>query len=269
MIQTKSMNQLRLTSFTLAFAAMTLVLLPFQWLFVQLGSEAGKRLPLFYHRVMCKLLRVRVSTEGSVPVDKPMLILSNHVSWLDIVVLSQVLPVSFVAKTQVGEWPIFGTLARLQRTIFVNREQRSKTRQTNTELGQRLVKGDAVVLFAEGTTSDGLRILPFRSPLVGAVREALMSGHREDSLMVQPVCILYTHRHGLPLTRSDMPQIGWYGDMELLPHLITVITHGPLDVLIRFGEPIAFTAESDRKEITRQAEAEVRRLFTAGRASQQ
>lgn len=259
------LSRLRLTGFALAFALMTTALMPFQWLFVRFHGQWAKHLPLAYHRILCRLLRVSVRVEGTIRHDQPMLILSNHVSWIDIVVLSAVLPLSFIAKREVGGWPVFGTLARLQRTVFVNREQRSKTRQTNQELGQRLSNGDAMVLFAEGTTSDGLRILPFRSPLVGAARQALLDGHPEETILIQPVCILYTHRNGLPLSRADMPHIGWYGDMELLPHLTSVITAGPLDVQIAFGQPIAYTTDSDRKQITRQAEAEVRRLFAAGR----
>ncbi len=259
------MRPIRLISFTAIFAVLTSVLMPFQWLFIAFLPTLARTLPLFYHRILCRLLRVSVTCEGEIRHDRPMLILSNHVSWIDIVALSAVLPVSFIAKSEVRGWPVFGLLARLQRTVFVDRERRSKTRQTNQELGQRLTEGDAIVLFAEGTTSDGLRILPFRSPLVGAAREALLGEHPEHEIMIQPVCLLYTHRNGLRLSRADMPHIGWYGDMDLLPHLTNVITAGPLDVRVAFGRPIAFSAGSDRKQITRQAEAEVRRLFDACR----
>ncbi|MCX7315977.1 MAG: lysophospholipid acyltransferase family protein [Hyphomicrobiales bacterium] len=259
------MRRLRLISFASAFALITLVLAPFQWLFISIRHGWARSLPLFYHRMICRLMGVSIKSQGTIRHDQPMLILSNHVSWIDIVVLSAVMPLSFIAKSEVAGWPVFGLLARLQRTVFVDRERRAKTRQTNQELGQRLTEGDAIVLFAEGTTSDGLRILPFRSPLVGAAREALLGQHPDHEIMIQPVCLLYTHRNGLRLSRTDMPHIGWYGDMDLLPHLSTVITAGPLDVLVAFGKPIAFSANSDRKLITRQAEAEVRRLFDASR----
>ena len=259
------MRHLRLINFASAFALITLVLAPFQWLLVSIRPVWGRTLPLFYHRILCRLLGVSIKCESKIRHDQPMLILSNHVSWIDIVVLSAVMPLSFIAKSEVAGWPVFGLLARLQRTVFVDRERRAKTRQTNQELGQRLTEGDAIVLFAEGTTSDGRRILPFRSPLVGAAREALLGQHPDHEIMIQPVCLLYTHRNGLRLSRADMPHIGWYGDMDLLPHLATVITAGPLDVLVAFGTPIAFSTNSDRKQITRQAEAEVRRLFDASR----
>ncbi|MFG3757146.1 lysophospholipid acyltransferase family protein, partial [Klebsiella pneumoniae] len=104
-----------------------------------------------------------------------MLILSNHVSWLDIIVVTAVTPVVFVAKHEVASWPLFGWLAKLQRTIFIERERRQKTGAVAREMGDRLTGGDTVVLFAEGTSSDGNRILPFRSALIGSVHHALGS----------------------------------------------------------------------------------------------
>ena len=259
------LRRFRLFNFTFGFAALTLCMIPVQMLFLLVWPRAAARLPVFYHRQLLRLLKVRVhpdtalSAEGS---GLPVLILSNHISWLDIVVLSSVMPVSFIAKSEVRDWPVFGFLSKLQRTVFVDRQRRHKTGQSTQEIASRMQAGDKMVLFAEGTTSDGLRILPFRSPLVGAAREVLKSSGTE-CVLIQPVAIRYTHRHGLPLGRGEMPAIGWYGDMDLLPHLTDLVTSGPIDVQVFFGQTLPFDSQTDRKLMTKQAETEVRRLFQA------
>jgi len=93
-----------------------------------------------------------------------------------LIVVSALVPVVFVAKSEVAGWPLFGWLAKLQRTIFINRQARHQTGAATREIAGRLLGGDAVVLFAEGTSSDGGRVLPFRSSLVGAVHHALGAG---------------------------------------------------------------------------------------------
>ena len=258
------LRRLRLIGFTLRFAALTLTLVPVQLFLLRMKGRGAAQLPVFYHRLLLKFLKVRVyfthAAARSASSD-PVLILSNHISWLDIVVLSSLMPVSFIAKSEVRDWPLFGFLARLQRTVFVDRQRRHKTGQTNQEIAARMRAGDRIVLFAEGTTSDGLRVLPFRSPLVGAAGDVLKAGGA--GVRVQPVAIRYTHRDGLPLRRGDMPAIGWYGDMDLLPHLADLVAGGPIDVQVLFGETVPYDQQSDRKIVTKQAENEVRRLFQA------
>jgi 1-acyl-sn-glycerol-3-phosphate acyltransferase len=258
------MRQLRLARFTLIFLTATLALIPLQWLLLRMQHRLASRVPLYYHRFLAWLIGVRVIVAGEPVSERPLMILSNHVSWLDIVVLSTVLPVSFVAKSDVAGWPLFGTLARLQRTIFVDRQRRSSAGVSTREIAARLADGEAIVLFAEGTTSDGNRILPFRSTLVGAAREAVATaGTDARAITVQPVTIAYQSRNGIPLDRRTRADIAWYGDMELTPHLAGVVTRGPIDVVIAFNDPIPFDGATDRKQVTRQAEARVRERFYA------
>ncbi len=259
------LKRLRLLQFGCAFAGLTLVLIPFQMIFLRFWPQGAVRLPVFYHRQLLRLLRVEAHPLDHSHIQRakgPVLILSNHISWLDIVVLSSVMPLSFIAKSEVRDWPLFGFLARLQKTVFVDRQRRHKTGHSTQEIAARMQAGDRMVLFAEGTTSDGMRVLPFRSPLVGAAREVLKSS-QADQVLIQPVAIRYTHRHGMPLGRGEMPAIGWYGDMHLVPHLKDLILGGPIDVQVVFGETLPFQSETDRKIITKQAEKEVRRLFQA------
>jgi lyso-ornithine lipid O-acyltransferase len=245
-----------------AVAIVTLALLPFQWIAVRFRLEARRRIPVFYHRVVCRLLGVRIRERGRAAPVRPVLIVANHVSWLDIPVVTALAPVVFVAKREVGQWPLFGMLARLQRTVFVDRERRHDTGRVNDEIARRLGEGDPVVLFGEGTSGDGNRVLAFRSALVGAVHATVANAGSDGRAWVQPLSIAYTHMDGLPIGRPQRPRVAWYGAMSLVPHLTGVARCGALDVVVSWGEPVAVAAASDRKTLTRALESEVRRLTT-------
>ncbi len=250
----------RLLGCALVFA---LVLLP-HWVSLRLGGGrwAG-RFPVIFHRTALRLFGVRVHESGTPPRSgEPALVLSNHVSWLDILALGSLRPLSFIAKAEIEGWPIIGTFARLQRTIFVDRTRRGATASVNAAVAERLAAGDLVVLFAEGTTGDGLRLLPFRSSLVGAARDALMAGQGgAGRIRLQPLALAYTHRAGLPLTRIERPAVAWYGDMDLAPHLGLFAGGGAIDLHVVWCAPIPFDAGTDRKAATALAEAEVRRAL--------
>jgi 1-acyl-sn-glycerol-3-phosphate acyltransferase len=248
-----------------AVAVLTLVLLPFQLLAVRLGLGARRLIPVVYHRATCAILGVRIRETGTRAGATPLLIVANHVSWLDICVMTSLMPVVFVAKREVGEWPVFGLLARLQRTVFVDRERRHKTGDVNAEIAARLADGDPVVLFGEGTSSDGNRVLPFRSALLGAARDAVAAAGPDGRVLVQPAAIAYTRLHGLPCGRQHRPRVAWYGAMSLGPHLLGVCRQGAIDAIVAWGEPIAYAAGDDRKMVTQRLETEVRRMAAATR----
>jgi 1-acyl-sn-glycerol-3-phosphate acyltransferase len=239
-----------------------LAALPLQAAALKAAPRLAQRLPVPYHRVVCRSLGVRIREHGVRPgVSGPMLIVANHLSWLDIPVIASRLPVSFVSKGEVADWPGFGTLARLQRTVFIDRTRRHASAEDASRIGARLAQGEALVLFAEGTTGDGSRILPFKSALLGAVREAI--GEEDGALTVQPLSLVYRGRHGLPEGRRGRAELAWAGDAELVPHLVSIVNGGPIDVDLVWGRPIRAAAGDSRKHITAQAEAEVRAGFQA------
>ena len=234
------------------------------WLSLRFGhGRLAGRMPVLFHRLFLRLFSVRVTQSGTPPgPGEPALVLSNHVSWLDIAVLGSLRPLSFVAKSEIEGWPLIGTLAKLQRTVFIERSKRAATASVNATVGERLANGDLIVLFAEGTTGDGLRLLPFRSSLVGAARAALAAeAGGLARIRLQPLALTYLRRNGLPVTRAERPEIAWYGDMELAPHIALFADRGPIDVHVAWGAPIAFDAATDRKIATAQAEAAVRRAL--------
>ncbi len=241
-----------------AVGAITLALLPIQAVAVWLDLPLRRRIPLRYHRMVCAILGIRVREVGRRMREHPLLIVANHCSWLDISVISAVAPVVFVAKHEIARWPLFGMLAKLQRTVFVDRARRHKTREVNAAIAQRLTAGDTVVLFGEGTASDGNRVLAFRSALIGSARDALAEGGQDRRVWIQPLSIAYTRMRGLPLGRHARPRVAWYGDVTMVAHLVGVARHGEIDVTVIWGEPVAFDGRSDRKEIARALEIEIR-----------
>jgi 1-acyl-sn-glycerol-3-phosphate acyltransferase len=246
-----------------AVILLVLALMPVQLAAKRRGWALRRSLPVVFHRIVLRLIGVAVEVRGRPDTRRPLLIVANHVSWLDICVFGSLLGLSFVAKSEVAEWPGIGLLARLQRSVFIDRRRRHATSVATAEIGGRLASGDAMLLFAEGTTGDGLRVLPFRSALLGAAREAM--GPEGSAVAVQPLAIRYVNRNGLPIGRGAMPQIAWTGDMDLAPHLMALLSGGPIDVVVSWGETIAFTPETDRKALARALEGSVRRLVRQAR----
>jgi len=254
---------IRIILIALAVVILTLVLLPFQLIGLAFELRLQRTIPHWYHRVLCALIGVRIREVGRRSTASPALILSNHVSWLDICVITALAPVVFVAKSEVAGWPVFGWLAKLQRTIFINRQARHQTGAATREIAGRLLGGDAVVLFAEGTSSDGIRVLPFRSSLVGAVHHALGAGTHHTHVTVQPMSLAYVGFGGVPIGRGLRERVAWYGDADLIPHLLHVLSSGAVDVTVSWGEAVAYDMSADRKAIARAAEKSVRRMTTA------
>jgi 1-acyl-sn-glycerol-3-phosphate acyltransferase len=261
-------RRLRIVAVLGLLVLVTPPLMLLQWLAVKADWRLAHRLPVVFHRMVCALLRVRVTPVGRPAKDRPLLVISNHSSWLDITVISTLMPVSFIAKTEVGTWPVFGTFARLQRSIFIDRTRRQATAGANRAIAQRLAEGDAIVLFAEGTTNDGHRLLPFRSALVGAARDAIVHAGHDRHVVIQPLAVAYPRRGGLPVARAERPAIAWHGDMDLVPHLAAIIAGPPIDAVVVWGEPVAFDRESDRKAVTRRAEDSVRAGLASARAGE-
>ena len=254
------MGQVRAAFILFCLAVVTAIGIPIQAVALRVSMPVARRIPVVYHRIVLALLGVRLRILGRAAAERPLLLVSNHVSWLDIPLLSATGSLSFVAKREVGTWPIVKTLARLQRTVFVDRERRSATGGTRKEIAERLSAGDVMVLFAEGTSNDGNRVLPFKTALFGAVP----IGTDEDArpLLVQPVSIAYTRVNGLPMGRQHRPLVAWHGDKDLAPHVMELLRTGPLDATVVFGEPIAMREGRERKAVARQAEARVRQVAT-------
>jgi lyso-ornithine lipid O-acyltransferase len=228
------MGRIRAATILVSFLSLTLPLMCVQF-FIR-----SKYLPWYYHRVLCKILGMTIQVDGALP-SEPVMIVSNHISWLDIPLLSTLKPLSLVAKREVGTWPLFGAMAKLQKTVFINRDNRLSTGSSSKEISSRLMKGDTLVLFPEGTSTDGTAVLPFKSALIGAV-EGL-------DILVTPITIFY---------EGEPKFYAWYEDIDLLPHLWKVIKSGPIKARIIIHPALQ---ETNRKTIAAEAEAIIRRTL--------
>jgi 1-acyl-sn-glycerol-3-phosphate acyltransferase len=251
---------LRLLFVLVLFVLVTSALLPFQLIAAKAGRWWHKRLPHFWQLMMCKLIGLHVTQYGKVAGGRPLMLVSNHVSWSDILVLGSLAEVSFIAKNEVRHWPLFGMLASLQNTVFIERDKRARSGEQSREIADRLKSGDILVLFPEGTTSDGNRVLPIKSSLFGAARMALDERDPDAHMLIQPVSISYNRRHGLPLGRYHRPVAGWPGRVGLMPHLKGLVLAGSIGVDVTFGEPLPFDLTTDRKKMAATVQDELRRM---------
>lgn len=253
-------GRLRIGLALAAFCLLTPPLALIQWIAISTGSGLQRTIPRLWHRLILRCLGARAATSGALSAKRPLLVAANHVSWLDIMVLGFSADVRFIAKAEVAGWPGMGTIARLNRTVFVERERKTKTGEKVSEIATRLVGGDALVLFPEGTTGDGNVLLPFKSSLFGAAKLAIDEAGAE-TVYIQPAAVSYTRLHGMPLGRKRTIWASWVGDGSLAPHVGALLRERALDVDIRFGEPIAFTPGSSRKHIAGQVEMAVRSML--------
>lgn len=256
------MTKLRIAAIFVMLLAVTAVMAPLQILGLRFDWKIRRRLPGIWHRIACRLLGIRIHKNGALASGRPLMLAANHASWLDILVLSAVADVVFIAKSEVRTWPVFSTLARLQATVFIEREERRKTGNQVSEIATRLAAEEIVVLFPEGTTSDGNRLLPVKSSLFGAASAALPAANG-GAVFIQPVAVAYTRAQGLPLGRFHRPLAAWPGDVELLPHLRDILRVGALDVEVTFCPAIPFSAESNRKAASRAVEEELATALSA------
>ena len=217
------MTSLRAVLILVGFLSLTLLLMPLQVLLLCCSRKLSSLLPWYYHRVLVRLLGITVNFEGQAP-DAPALLVSNHVSWLDIPVLSSVTPMSFIAKREVASWPLFGWMAKLQRSKFINRESRFSTGRSAANINARFQLRDLLVLFPEGTSGDGKTVRSFKSSYFGVVEMT--------DVPVIPVTLVYHSNYRLPLTERLRPSFAWYGDMDLVPHLWAALKAGPIAVKI-------------------------------------
>jgi 1-acyl-sn-glycerol-3-phosphate acyltransferase len=255
------MGSMRLRIWRLtAYLVVTVTLMPVQVLGMLLHRPWAETLPRFYHRLCCRILGIRVRRIGEPTAKRPVLYVANHISYLDITALGSVLAGGFVAKSEVGRWPLFGWLAKMQRCVFVDRQVRSTATQRDA-LTERLAAGDALILFPEGTSHDGNRILPFKS--------ALFSAAMLPEVAVQPVSVTYTRLDGMPLSRGLRPLFAWYGDMAMAPHLWRVVGLGTLEIVIEFHRPTSFAECGSRKALAAYCESRVVAGVNAARTGRQ
>jgi 1-acyl-sn-glycerol-3-phosphate acyltransferase len=235
-----------------AIVALTLPSMLVQAVCLALPGRAKVVFPrFFWGRFAAGLgLDVRVVGElASTRSGRPVIFVSNHSSWIDVPVIGGVLPGSFVAKGDVENWPVVRTIAWLGRTVFVSR-QRGSTGRERDAMQAVLARGDNLILFPEGTSSDGSRVLPFRSAFFSLAEGKGIDDPARRPL-IQPVSVVYDRLNGLPAGRSSRPVFAWYGDMDIASHFWRMTQHLDMRVTVLLHAPLDPAAFPDRKGLSR------------------
>ena len=243
--------------FNLKLIVFVLFSIPLVFIVVLLGKIIpffGEWLPVIFNKLLIWLFSIRIEFEGEINKSKDSnLFVSNHLSYLDIPVLGSVYPVRFVAKSEVENWPLFGFLAKLGRTIFVSRNRLYSLVQKHKIL-KSLSLNEKIFIFPEGTTSDGNRVLDFRSSSFSALEG--------QNFVIQPIVIVYSDLNGIPINRWLRPVIAWYGDMDFKPHLLTLAHLRSIKAKLIYLDKVNAKNFSDRKDLSKYLENKIKKVYS-------
>lgn len=253
---------LRLLFLVFVLLPFVIIAAPLQFVITRFGLPGWNVVPRLFHRLCCVFFGLRVTVLGKPETNRPTLLVSNHISWTDIVSVGAIVDVTFVAKSDIAKWPLVGFFASLQKTIFVDRTRRTSAKRTSNEMAERIADGGAVLLFAEGQSDIGTHVLPFRSALVGAAQAAMMQAGAKN-VAIQPMTIAYTKLQGMPVSRNERALIAWIKSKSIGENIFEILTGSIKDVTIAFGDPMPLTESDNRKIITKRCEDEVRTMLVA------
>jgi len=229
----------------------SLLLMPLQAVLIALPGHAKVSLPRIYWAGMCRMIGLNVRVIGApahrTADGRPVVFVSNHSSWLDVLVLGGTLEACFISKGEVADWPLVGLIASLGRTVYVRRKRTSTARERD-EMRARLAAGDSLILFPEGTTSDGSRVMPFRSAFLSVALLPATADGRPP--IVQPVSVVYDRLAFLPTGRASRPLFAWYGSMDIGTHFWRLAQHRGLRASVLLHTPLDPAAYPSRKALT-------------------
>lgn len=256
------MAYLRAIAFVLALSGAFVFVVPVQWLALRRRWPLRHRIQTRFCRAMCAIIGIEVREHGRLAGGGPRFVVANHVSWTDIIALASLYPLVFLAKREVAGWPVLGFLARLQGTVFVDRFNRRQIPLVNQTLAERLRSGEDVVVFAEGTSSDGSGVLKFNASHFAMLRDLAMAPEEPLAPTLAPAAIVYTERAPETGPNSGRLDVGWYGDMTFVPHLWSLMRRGGAKCHILWGEAVD-PRSGDRKALAAATEESVRNLLAA------
>lgn len=236
---------------------LSLFIFPFQVIIVKFLGKRWWALAGLWHRTVCRILGIDIRIKGTVEKDGPVLYAANHISWLDIIVLGGRLQnASFIAKAEMQSWGVIASLCALHKTIFVNRTRRTDSARQRDVLVSRVQEGHSLILFPEGTSTDGMRVVKFKSSLFSVAEKA--DEATNHNLKIQPVTLAYTEVNGMPIVRSQKPLVAWLGDVELFEHLRQFLGLARTVVTLEFHEPTTLAEMGCRKNLAEYCETQVR-----------
>lgn len=216
-------------------------------------SKPAYTIPWLWHKGVCCILGLNIIIEGLPCTDRQVIFISNHLSYLDIPVIGSMLKASFVAKGDVANWPVFGFLSRLQQTAFISRAKSTLGNDKNN-LESMLKDGRSMIIFPEGTSTDGRTVVPFKSSLF-----SIALGDDGTDIWLQPMTLSIVNVNGqIPDDQNIRDLYAWYGDMTLVPHLSAFGKSRGATIKMTFHPPFRARATPDRKILARNCYEAVR-----------
>ena len=205
----------------------------------------------WWHKALLNAFNLRISTHGHVPSQMitGTMVVANHISWLDIHALNSIVPLRFIAKSEISKWPVFGYLARNADVLFINRDNRRDAARVANMTAESLNSGDNLCLFPEGTTTDGSTIAPFKSSIIQAAIEA--------NANIQAVAIHYPHPDG-----GSNTAMAYAGDTTMKQSFARILLQKSPKVELHFLAPIITQSlaevDKNRRDLTMQIEQNIR-----------
>lgn len=221
------------------------------------------RIMKFGSKGILAIAGVRVTIHGEMSPSRPLLLVTNHVSYLDICVIGSCGAVHFTPKSEIEAWPVLGAVARMSGAVFVSRSA-DKLIETKERLKDSLRNGAALCLFPEATTGAGVHVKDFKPGFFSLAQDKLDG----EQLQVQPAAVIYKHISGLPIDSTQWPQIAWYGDMELVPHLWQFLCLPSISVELAFLPVAPEALSADRKALARHCQQQISQAIQDSRQAQ-
>ncbi|ODS24610.1 hypothetical protein AB835_02460 [Candidatus Endobugula sertula] len=248
--QSKLLHSMRTLLSTLLLAIWCLVMPLINVVWRLLHIPHLEKCYFVFHSGCCWLFNLRCIEQGEISTQCPTLFLSNHVSYLDVFVLGRSLPAFFIAKSEVANWPILGSLAKIQNTLFFERNSK-KVRSQLSIMTEHFNQQGNLILFPEGTSTNGESVAPFKSSLLQSVEAA------EEDVFIQPVAIAYTRYKDKMMDRALRDKYAWYADMPFAPHFFSALGLGPAEVVITYHKPVLLKDFAHRKECAQYCQQQI------------
>lgn len=232
--------------FLLSWIALSMLLL---WLINKTGKK--KWHDCFCHfsfTVICTIIGLHIRVDGEISNTRPLLLVSNHISYLDIIILGTKTSALFTPKSEMAKWPVISTICRLLNCVFIERTN-DKIKESRAKIHDSLAASEILSLFPEGTTGNGRHILPFKSSLFSIAEEKINTKDGEQELLIQPAIISYTGIGALPIDSTQWSDIAWYGDMILVPHVWKLLQLGRIDAKLTFLPVVTLSQFGGRKQL--------------------
>lgn len=225
----------------------------------KLHKKTHEKLIKIFFRATVKIFGLKIGEKGleKMPKNGAMYV-SNHTSYIDIIVIGSKLAVRFTPKIEISKWPVINFMVNMSLPVYIQRNA-SKSLEQKKTIRNIIHSGDSILLFPEGTTNDGNEVLPFKSSLFGVAEPIKDSDDLlvtdEGKISIQPISIVYTHIDGEEIKNTrDMDKIAWYGEMKFLPHFWNLLKCRGANVEIMYHSELHFEDFGDRKSLSKHCE---------------